>query len=107
MKVLFPTILIFTVDDSRLLRMKLKMALFEPGLQHLLHSQGFLFGTTVHHSIIRIAAEWNLWIISPHPFVKHIVHEEIGKQRTDDSSHTIDNFEFEQTVRYTRVWNKK
>jgi hypothetical protein len=23
-----------------------------------------------------------------------------------DSSHTIDNFEFEQTVRYARVWNK-
>jgi hypothetical protein len=86
MKVLFPTILIFTVDDSRLLRMKLKIALFEPGLQHLLHSQGFLFGTTVHHSIIRIAAEWNLWIITPHPFVKHIVHEEIGKQRTDNAT---------------------
>jgi hypothetical protein len=27
--------------------------------------------------------------------------------RGDDSSHTIDNFEFEQTIRYTRDWNKK
>jgi hypothetical protein len=37
----------------------------------------------------------------------HLMKVNIGQKRRDDSSHTIDNFEFEQTVRYTRVWNKK
>ncbi len=43
MRMFFPTIIIFTIDDSRLLRMKLKMTLFKPGLQYLLHYQGFLW----------------------------------------------------------------
>jgi len=35
MRMISPTILIFAVDDSRLLRVKLKMTLFKPGLKSL------------------------------------------------------------------------
>src|SRR4030042_1450720 len=83
MRMLSPTIFIFAVDDSRLLRMKPKIALFKPALKHLFHQSSFGFDPTVHDPIISITAEWNLWIIPFHPFVKHIVKEEIGQQRAD------------------------
>ena len=83
---LSPTIIIFAVDDSRLLRMKLKIALFKPALKHLFHQSGFGFDLTVHYPIISITAEWNLWIIPLHPFVKHIVKEKICKQGANNSS---------------------
>jgi hypothetical protein len=86
MRMLFPTIIIFAVDDSRLLRMKLKIALFKPVLQHLFQQPSFGFVPTVYHPIISITAKWNLWIIPFHPFVKHIVKEKIGKQGTNHSS---------------------
>jgi len=86
MGMISPTIIIFTIDDSRLLRMKLKMTLFKPGLKNFLHYQGFPFCPAVHHSIISITAKWNLWIVPFHPSVKHIVKEKVSKQGTNDSS---------------------
>jgi hypothetical protein len=41
MGMFLPAIIIFTIDNSRLLRMEIKMALFKPGLKNLLHRQGF------------------------------------------------------------------
>jgi hypothetical protein len=64
------------------------------------------FTSTVANPIIRITLKRDLRKIPLHPLVERIMQKEIRKEGTDDSSHTIDNFEFEQTVRYTRVWNK-
>jgi hypothetical protein len=66
--------------------MKLKIALLKPALKHLFHQPGFAFGPTVHHPVISIMAKWNLCIVPFHPFVKHIVKEEIGKQGTNNPS---------------------
>jgi len=64
------------------------------------------FTPTVANPIIGIPLERDLRIIPLHPLIERIMQKKIRKKRTDDSSHTIDNFEFEQTVGYTRVWNK-
>ena len=45
----------------------------------------------MHNSIISIASELNVRAVTPQPFIKRIVHEQIRQQRTDRSSNDIAN----------------
>jgi hypothetical protein len=59
------------------------------------------------NAIIGITAKRQQRIVPLHPGVEHVVEKEISQNRAYDSSHTIDKFEFEQIVTYTRNWNNK
>ena len=62
-----------------------------------------------NHKVIRIADKSgpHLFLDFLHlPYFIQDVKIDVSQKRGNDSSHTIDNFEFEQTVRYTRGWNK-
>jgi hypothetical protein len=56
-------------------------------------------GTFVHREMAESACAIGGW--QPDSW-----RERDSAGRSHDSSHAIDNFEFEQTVRYARGWNK-
>ena len=83
--------IILTVDDFRLLRIKLQLALFHSLFNRLLDPLGLSFAHAVHYDIVGITLKGNTWTGFSHPLIKGVVEEEIFQQGTDDSSHTIDN----------------
>jgi hypothetical protein len=97
---------ILAVNNLCLLRVKFQIALPQSFSNTRFQILRFRFGYAVHNDVIRVALESDFRVFPSHPVIKGIVQKEIGQKWAIDSSHAIDNFEFEQTVRYARGWNK-
>jgi hypothetical protein len=57
------------------------------------------------NAIVGVTAKRQERIVPLHPEIEHIVEKEIGQDRACDSTHTIDNFEFDSNFKYSRNWN--
>lgn len=63
--------------------MHLQLARREPRLKRRLYSESFVFGSTMHEPIVRIAAPREIWKSSREPNVKRIMEKQIRQQWTD------------------------
>ena len=76
------SVIILTVDNLRLLRMKFQAALLESfanGLQHVLSLRKAF---RMDDRVIRIARKLYVRIVTPHPFVKRVMQKQIRQQGT-------------------------
>ena len=98
-------LVILTVDNPRLLRMKLQLALGKPPLNRRSDPFGLPLTSAMDDDVIGITLKGNGWITPPHPHIERIMEEEIGQQRADYSPNAKGNFEFTRVIRYQRSWN--
>ena len=49
-------------------------------------------------TVIGVTTEWHEGHDTTHPYIKRIMKEEIGKERTNDTPYAKGNFQFERVV---------
>ena len=64
---------VLTIDDFRLLRMKLQLTLFHSVVDLRLDPLGLLFAHAVHDNIVGITLKGITWTDFLHPVIKNIV----------------------------------
>ena len=70
-------VIIFTVDNLRLLRMKLHSTRGKPLVQLLPHALRLRLRSTVAHRIIGVAFERDVRVVMLHPDIKRVVQKEV------------------------------
>ena len=75
--------IVLTINDLRLLRMKLQHALRESLLDRVFYPSRLPFAYTMRDNIVRIALKRNCGMLSPHPLVERIMEKKIGEQGAD------------------------
>jgi hypothetical protein len=87
MLVLPRPVVVLAVDDPGLLRVKLQATFRKPTPDGLQHRPRFLLAPAMDDRIVSISLEPNARIVPMHPrVVERIVQEQVGEQRTGDTS---------------------
>ena len=81
MLVVPPALLVFAIDDVRLLRVKRQAHLCHPLGDRSQHLFGLFLAHTVHDTVVGIALEGDPRIVPGHPAIERIVHEQVGQNR--------------------------
>jgi len=80
------TSIVFAIDDLRLRRVKLQLALAQPPSHRLQDVLGLGSTHAVDHDIVSISLEQNGRKLPTHPSVECVVHEQVRQQRADHTS---------------------
>jgi len=88
------SVVILAVHYLCLFRMQLQLAGSKPLLDDTLKPPGLSFTLAMHDDVIGVSLKANVRIVSPHPFIKGIMQEQIGKQWANDSMNAKDNLVF-------------
>src|SRR5262249_44046327 len=84
--VLSSPIVVLAVNDPGLRRMKLQTALLEPIADRFEHLPRMPLAAAMDDRIVSIALELDRRKIPAHPVIERVVQEQVGEQRTDDTT---------------------
>jgi hypothetical protein len=88
------------IDHSGLSRVQLKTELRQQRYSETLGLLGFGLGAAQHDEVVRITDDFTRTMLRPGPVEG--VQVDVGKQRGDDASNAIANFEFDVSLPYVK-----
>jgi hypothetical protein len=96
--IMCPSVAGTAVDDLRLLRMQLKMALRYSPFQGRPKRLRFLQAAAMTDHIVSASLESNARVPPTHPFIENVMQKEICQQRARYSPNAKGNFQFERLI---------